>query len=158
MNAEDAAIPQETLDKILARALGKALDPKDQQPFSVHRIICHSALVSDLPGSLSTIVSVYDEIVKRHAELGSLVSTRSVGPFMVRLVCKREGANDVWQIVETSTRGEGVVILTYGGNHAREVATRYATVATEVDLASDLHPAAHYFGECRLPRTPRGAP
>jgi hypothetical protein len=37
--------------------------------------------------------------------------------------------------------------LLYEGNHAREVAARYATVATEVDLASDLHPAAHYFGK-----------
>ena len=97
---------------------------------------------------------MYDAIVKRHAALGDLVSTRRVGPFVVRLVRTREGDSEVWRIVETDSRNQGVVLLTYGseGDRAREAAARYAADATEGDLASDFHPAAHFFGERRLPR------
>lgn len=148
-NAKHGDIPQEELDKTLARALGAP--PMDRKfSFSVHRVMCHKARVSDLPADAATSVTVHDEIVGCHAELGSLVSTNRVGPFTVRLVRGREDASDVWQIVETICRDARVVILTYGsGDRARDVATRYAAVATEVDLASDFHPAAHFFGESR---------
>jgi hypothetical protein len=112
----------------------------------IHRIICHRARVSDLPSDASTSVSVHDEIVDRREELGDLVSARSVGPFVVRLVRGRDDAADIWRIVEVNSRDGGVVILTYG---SAEAAARYAANATEIDLSSDLHSAAHFFGEHR---------
>jgi len=158
MNIEDDSLPQETLDEILARALAIPPEPGDQRTFFVHRIICRQARVSDLPvnssTSVSTSVTVRDEIVERDAELGELISAHEVGPFTVRLVRGSEDAADIWQIVEANSRSGGIVILTYGsGDRAHEAATRYATDATEVDLTSDLDPGAHYFGEHRLPRS-----
>lgn len=157
MNTEDDAISQEMLNTInanLARALASPSNPELEPLFSIHRIFCHKARVSDLPAGASTNVSVYDEIVKRHAALGSLISARSVGPFVVRLVYAREGYSEVWRIVENDSRNKRVVLLTYGseGDRAREAATQYAANATEVDLTSDFDPAAHFFGERRVSR------
>jgi hypothetical protein len=159
MSRNDEAIPQGALDKILARMRETPTEPEDWNPFFIHRIFCHKALVSDHPAdaSANTSISVYDAIRGTHAPLGSLVSKRRVGSFVVRLVLGREDASDIWRIVETNSRDERVILLTYGGpeDHAREAATQYAADATEVDLTSDQDPAAHFFGERRVSRTSR---
>jgi len=154
MGTKDDAIPQAVLDSLLARALTAPPDPGLKSLVSIHRIFCHRARVTDLSAGTSTNVSVYDEIRKKHVGLGDLVSTRHVGPFVVRLVCVRERDLECWRIVETDSRNQRVILLTYDseGKRAREDAARYAADATEVDLASDFDPEAHFFGERRLPR------
>lgn len=156
MGTKDDAIPQAVLDSILARALAAPPDPELKPLVAIQRIFCHRARVSDLPASSPTSVSVYDEISRKHAALGDLVSTRHVGPFVVRLVRAREGGLEFWRIVETDSRNQRVILLTYDseGERAREDAARYAADATEVDLTSDFNPEAHFFGERRLPRVP----
>jgi hypothetical protein len=156
MSTKDDAIPQAVLDAIFARALTAPPDPGLKPLVSIHRIFCHKARVTDLPTGASTSVSVYDEIRKKHAAFGDLISTRHVGPFVVRLVRVREGDLEFWRIVETDSRSQRVILLTYDseGEHAREDAARYAADATEVDLTSDFNPEAHFFGERRLPRVP----
>lgn len=156
MSTKDDAIPQAVLDDILARARTAPPDPGLKPLVSIHRIFCHRARVSDLPAGASTSVSVYDEIRKKSVTLGDLVSTRHVGPFVVRLVRVHEKDLEFWQIVETDSRNQRVILLTYGseGERAREAATRYAADATEVDLTSDFSPEAHFFGERRLRVTP----
>jgi hypothetical protein len=156
MAPKDDAIPQEVLNGILARALAVPPESAPKPLFGIQRILCHRAHVSDLPAGNSTSVSVYDAIVKRHAALGNLVSTRRVGPFVIRLVHESESNSEVWRIIETDSRNKRVVLLTYGseGDTAREAATQYAEGATEVDLTSDFNPGAHFFGERRLPRIP----
>jgi hypothetical protein len=154
MSTKDGVISQEVLDSILARALAVPPESSPEPLFGIQRNLCHRARVSDLPASASTSVSVYDEIRRSHAALGDLVSTRRVGPFVVRLVHDRQGGSEVWRIVETDSRNKRVVLLTYGseGDRAREAAAQYAANATEVDLTSDFDPAAHFFGERRVSR------
>lgn len=154
---DDGAISQAVLEGILARALGAPPNPELKPLVSIQRIICHRARVSDLPAGASTNVSVYDEIRRKSAALGDLVSTRHVGPFVVRLVRAREEDLEFWRIVETDSRNQRVILLTYNseGERARDAAARYAADATEVDLTSDFNPEAHFFGERRLPRVPR---
>jgi hypothetical protein len=156
MSTEDDAISQKALDSILTRALAVPPESEPKLLFGIQRILCHRATVSDLPADASTRVSVYDAIRRIHAALGNLVSTRRVGPFVVRFVYSREGDSEVWRIIETDTRNKRVVLLTYGseGDRAREAAAQYATDATEVDLTSDFNPEAHFFGERRLSRIP----
>jgi hypothetical protein len=150
------AIPQEVLDSILSRALAVPPETTPKPLFGIQRILCHRAHVSDLPTGAATSVSVYDAIIKRHAALGNLVSTRRVGPFVVRLVHGSESNSEIWRIVETDDRNKRVVLLTYEseGASANEAATQYAASATKVDLTSDFNPEAHFFGERRLPRVP----
>jgi hypothetical protein len=70
-----------------------------------------------------------DSIVAR--VLADLVSTRHVGPFIVRLV---RGELRSWRILETDSRNQRVIILTYDSEErAREDAARYASDASEVD-------------------------
>ena len=154
MSTEDDAISQEVLNSILAKALAGPTNPELEPLFGIRRILCHRARVSELSVGTSRHVSVYDEIVKRHAALGSLVSARRVGPFGVRLVHAHEDDSEVWRIIETDSRNKRVVLLTYGseGDRAREAAAQYAANATEVDLTSDFDPAAHFFGERRISR------
>jgi hypothetical protein len=156
MSTKDAAIPQAVLDSILARVLAAPPDPELKPLVAIQRIFCHRARVSDLPAGASPRVFVYDEIRRKHAALGVLVSTRHVGPFVVRLVRSHEGDHESWRIVETDSRNQRVILLTYDseGERAREDAARYAADATEVDLTSDFNPEAHFFGERRLPRVP----
>jgi hypothetical protein len=156
MRTKDDAIPQAVLDSILARALAAPPDPELKPLVAIQRIFCHRARVSDLPAGASMSVSVYDEIRRKSATLGDLVSTRHVGPFVVRLVRAHEGDLEFWQIVETDSRNQRVILLTYDseGERAREDAARYASDATEVDLTSDFSHEAHFFGERRLPRVP----
>ena len=158
MSTRDDAISQEALDGVLAHVLSAPSDPGLEPMFGVDRIICRKARISELPAGGSTNVSVYDVTVGRHEALGSLVSARRVGSFVVRLVRRREGDQDVWRIISTSSLDGRVVILTYAseGDRAFDAATRYAADATEHDLASDLHPEAKFFGERRLPRSARG--
>ncbi len=153
---DDDAISQEVLDGILARALAAPPNPELKPLVAIQRTFCHRARVSDLPAGASTSVSVYDEIRRSRATLGDLVSTRRVGPFVLRLVRGREGDFEVWRIVETDSRNQRVILLTYDsdGDRAREDAARYAADATEVDLTSNFNPEAHFFGERRLPRVP----
>ncbi len=154
-------IPQEKIDEInqnLKRAIQAPPDPEDQKLFAIQRFICHRAQVSDLPASGRAIVSVHDEIRRSKQAIGELVSTRSVGPFIVRLVRGQEEGCEDWWIVESNTRSKGVVLLGYQSSHdqgrerSREAATRYAAEATETDMTSDLNPEAHFFGERRCAR------
>jgi hypothetical protein len=172
MALKDDAIPQEILDSILTRTLTVPPESVPKPLFGIERILCHRAHVSDLPAgdfNGGMHVFVYDAIVKRHAALGNLVSTRHVGSFTVRLVRTRHvgsftvrlvresaSTSEVWRIIETDSRNKRVVLLTYGseGDSAREAATQYAASATEIDLTSDFNPDAHFFGERRLPRVP----
>jgi len=155
MSTKDDAIPQAVLDSLLACALMAPPNPELKPLVAIQRTFCHSARVSDLPTDASTSVSVYDEI-RGSATLGDLVSTRHVGPFVVRLVSAREGDLEFWRIVETDSRNQRAILLTYDseGERAREDAARYAANATEIDLTSDFNPEAHFFGEHRLPRVP----
>jgi len=151
MSIDNRTIPQEILDGLLAR-MSTELPKSEQMPlFSVHRVLCHKARVMDLPAGASTSVTVHDMIRKSRAALGNLVSSRSVGPFVIRLVHGRESNYEFWRIIETDSRNKRVVILTYdsGGDRAREVSAQYAADATEIDLASDFDPGAHFFGESR---------
>jgi hypothetical protein len=157
MSTEDGAISQKALDSILARALAVPPESEPKPLFGIQRILCHRATVSDLPAGASTRVSVYDAIRRTHAALGNLVSTRRVGPFVVRFVYSREGDSKVWRIIETDTRNKRVVLLTYGseGDRAREAAAQYATDATEVDLTSDFNPEAYFFWRAPAVENPR---
>lgn len=154
MSMKDDGVPQAVLDAILARALAAPPDPDLKPLVAIQRIFCHRARVSDLPAGASMSVSVYDEIRRKSATLGDLVSTRHVGPFVVRLVRACDGDLESWRIVETDFRNQRVILLTYDseGERAREDAARYAADATEVDLISDFNPEAHFFGERRLSR------
>lgn len=140
MSAEDGTISRKTPD------------PESRPPFSIRRILCHRARVSDLSAGASTNVAVHDLIRRSHTAIGGLIHTRRVGPFVVRLVCGSDW--DVWWVVEVDSRAQRVVLLAYGseGDRAREAAAQYAANATEIDLASDFDPDAHFFGERRLPR------
>lgn len=142
--------------------------PPESEPrplFSIGRILCHRAHVSELSGGASTSVSVYDTIRRTTAALGNLISTRSVGHFVVRLVRQCEQDIELWRIIETDSRNKKVVILTYDSatceaptaERASHAATQYAADATEADLISDFDPASHFFGERRLPRASVGA-
>lgn len=56
-------------------------------------------------------------------------------------------------VVYVGADPEGAVFSAeFRGCEARDDAARYAADATEVDLASDFNPEAHFFGERRLPR------
>lgn len=157
MRTPDDDIPQAVLDGIAARLRSAPPDPGLEPLFAIDRVFCHRAQVY-FPAGTSTSVSVHDEIRRSHVPLGELVSSRRVGPFIVRLVRVREGDAEFWRIVETDSRNRRVVILTYGsdGDRAREASARYAADATEVDLASDFDPRAHFFGERRVARDRRG--
>lgn len=136
--------------RIEENAFDDSLLPDPTVP-CVDRRICFRARVSDLPAGSSIHVSVYDDIRKTSSPLGELVSTRHVGPFVIRLVRAHE---EVWRVIETDSRNQKVILLTYDskGPRAREDATRYAATATKTDLTSDFDPGAHFFGERRIPR------
>lgn len=153
-------ISQEALDRILALTLAAPREDPDLAPlFGIHRTLCRRARVSDLPAGGSTSVSIYDAIRRSHVALGGLISTRRVGPFVVRLVRWSEDDREAWRVVESSAGDPRVAILTYDSvtgpmdERARDAAARYAADATEVDLISDLDPDAHFFGQCRLSRS-----
>ena len=142
-------LSQDILNTILARALDPARPPRpeDQPVFSIHRTIFpNSRLIVENPSSTATAtVAVYNANSGRRLELGTVISTRDVGPFVIRLA--HEEQEDAWNLIEALTPREGVVVLTYS---SREIATRYVEEAAEIDLASDFDPASHFFGERRV--------
>jgi hypothetical protein len=115
--------------------------------FSIHRAIFPSSqlILENSSGDLIIVACTMNN--GGHLELGALISTRNVGPFVVRLV--HEARDDAWNLVEARTPQEGVVVLTYS---SREIAARYVEEAAEIDLISDFDPASHFFGELHATR------
>jgi hypothetical protein len=142
-------ISQEVLSTILASALDPERLPRsgDHPIFSIQRTILPSSQLIVTDGR--TTVSVYNAGSGRNLELGTLVGSRDVGSFSLRLA--HETQEGTWNLVEERSSGGGVVVLSYS---SREAAARYVEEATEVDLASDFDPGAHFFGEHRAPRHP----
>jgi hypothetical protein len=140
-------ISQEVLSTILARALDPERLPRseDQPVFSIQRTILPSSqlIITDD----ETTVFVCNAGSGQNLELGTLVGSRDVGSFSLRLA--HEAQEGAWNLIEELSPGRGVVVLRYS---SREAATRYVEEATEVDLTSDFDPGAHFFGEHRAPR------
>lgn len=119
----------------------------NQPVFSIHRTIFPSSqlILENSSGDLTIVACTMNN--GGRLELGAVVSTRNVGSFVIRLA--HEARDDAWNLIETRTPQEGVVVLTYS---SREIAARYVEEATEIDLTSDFDPASHFFGELRTAR------
>lgn len=157
MSVKDLPIPQRALDAILACAFAKE-HPEETLGFSIQRTLFSGSQVVDCPAGDLVRVAVVHADQLRFAVPGTLVESRSVGLFDVRLVHVRDEnlQRDVYRVVVARDRDVGVVVLAYlpigDGDRAHEAAFRYAREASDVDLASDFDPQAHCFGERRVPR------